>query len=310
MAEFSIIVPCYNLEPWIRACLDSVSSQDFQSWECIAVDDGSRDATGAILDDYAARDVRFKVIHQSNQGEGAARNTGLAHATGDWIFFLDGDDLMLPGTLSHLSQFIPTTTSPIIRFDYTSFSEEVPEAPADSNIYNSNIQTFTLSTLYSYLWQHLYRRDLLAGLQFKSYRRGCDRVFLIDVLLHRANSLAVTSWVGYGYRQREGSAVNSIPDRQVLLDEMDHRIDIIKMLSSVDYAGDYWLEGYLLFGILGEFRHHPDARSLRTEWLSRLRSLVPLARYSPRGRFILWCWLHPPFSLLPYFRYVLFHLCH
>ena len=91
---FSIIIPVYNVAPYLRECLDSVSAQTFDNWEAICVDDGATDGSGAILDEYAAKDNRFKVIHQKNAGVSAARNAGLGNAKGEWFMFLDGDDAL------------------------------------------------------------------------------------------------------------------------------------------------------------------------------------------------------------------------
>lgn len=90
---FSVIVPVYNVAPYLKECLDSVLAQTFIDWVCICVDDGSTDGSSAILDEYAARDSRFRVAHQSNMGVGAARNKGLDLANGDWVTFLDADDV-------------------------------------------------------------------------------------------------------------------------------------------------------------------------------------------------------------------------
>ena len=90
--KVSIIVPVYNTEKYLRRCLDSIAAQTFTDWECICVDDGSPDAGGAMLDAYARRDARFRVIHQENGGVSRARNAGLDAARGEWIAFVDSDD--------------------------------------------------------------------------------------------------------------------------------------------------------------------------------------------------------------------------
>lgn len=92
MPKLSIIIPVYNVAPYLRACLDSLRRQTRGDWEAICVDDGSTDGSGVILDEYALKDTRFKVIHQTNQGVSQARNCGLDRAAGEWIGFLDADD--------------------------------------------------------------------------------------------------------------------------------------------------------------------------------------------------------------------------
>ena len=99
MSVFSIIIPVYNVAPWLRECLDSIVAQTFPDWECICVDDGSSDGSGEILDEYAAVDSRFRVFHQSNAGVSAARNMALDRITGDYFTFVDGDDAIVPDTL-------------------------------------------------------------------------------------------------------------------------------------------------------------------------------------------------------------------
>ena len=90
--KISVIVPVYKVEPFLSRCLDSVVAQTFSDWECILIDDGSPDNSGAICDEYAVKDRRFKVIHQKNAGVSAARNAGLNVAVGEWICFADSDD--------------------------------------------------------------------------------------------------------------------------------------------------------------------------------------------------------------------------
>lgn len=90
--KISIIVPVYNVEKYLRRCLDSIVAQTFTDWECICVDDGSPDNSGKILDEYASKDQRFVIIHKENGGVSSARNAGLDIARGEWIGFVDSDD--------------------------------------------------------------------------------------------------------------------------------------------------------------------------------------------------------------------------
>lgn len=102
MPILSIIIPVYNVEKYFRRCLDSVMSQSFRDYELLLVDDGSSDSSGAICDEYAVRDERIRVFHKTNGGVSSARNVGLEHAKGEWIYFVDADDEVLPCGLQAL----------------------------------------------------------------------------------------------------------------------------------------------------------------------------------------------------------------
>ena len=90
--KVSVVIPIYNQEHYLRACLDSLLEQTFTSFEVLAVNDGSTDASAAIVQEYERRDPRFHLIDKPNGGVSAARNTGIAHACGQWIGFIDPDD--------------------------------------------------------------------------------------------------------------------------------------------------------------------------------------------------------------------------
>ena len=94
----SVIIPVYNVEKYLRKCVDSILLQDFANMEVILVDDGSPDNSGAICDEYAEKDARVKVIHKENGGVSSARNTGLDVAQGKYIAFVDSDDYLLPNS--------------------------------------------------------------------------------------------------------------------------------------------------------------------------------------------------------------------
>lgn len=88
----SIIVPIYNAESTLNRCIDSIINQSFDDWELLLIDDGSKDQSGKICDEYATKDSRIKVFHKENGGVSSARNLGLDNALGKWITFIDSDD--------------------------------------------------------------------------------------------------------------------------------------------------------------------------------------------------------------------------
>ena len=122
MPKISIIVPVYNVEEYLRPCIDSILSQTFTDFELILVDDGSPDNCGAICDEYGLNDERVHVIHQQNAGLSAARNKGISVSAGDYICFVDSDDLISKEFCNILYKTICSTASMmaacrIFRFD-------------------------------------------------------------------------------------------------------------------------------------------------------------------------------------------------
>ena len=107
----SVIVPVYNVAPYLRDCLDSVLRQKFGDFELICVDDGSTDGSSVILGEYAEKDMRVHIVRRANGGLSAARNSGLEVAVGEYVYFLDGDDSIVPDALAqrvrHSGAFIP-----------------------------------------------------------------------------------------------------------------------------------------------------------------------------------------------------------
>ena len=100
--KVSIIVPVYNIENYIRVCVESILAQTYESFELILVDDGSKDNSGILCDEYAAIDSRVKVIHKENGGVSSARNAGLQQAKGEWIMYVDGDDWIDPEMMTEM----------------------------------------------------------------------------------------------------------------------------------------------------------------------------------------------------------------
>ncbi len=120
----SVIIPVYNAEPYLRQSLDCILGQTLTDFELICVDDGSTDQSPAILEEYAQKDTRIKVLRQENRGAGAARNLGFSHATGTYAYFFDADDLCSPELLEKTVARAEKTGADIVAFDFIRFHED------------------------------------------------------------------------------------------------------------------------------------------------------------------------------------------
>lgn len=116
MCKITIIIPVYRVEIYLRQCVDSILAQVFSDWECILVDDGSPDESGAICDEYAEKDARVKVFHVANGGPSRARNIGLEHASGEWVMFVDADDWIECNALSTIVNYNERYRQPDLLF--------------------------------------------------------------------------------------------------------------------------------------------------------------------------------------------------
>ena len=193
----SVIIPVYNLENYLDTCLDSVGRQTYGDFEAIVVDDGSTDGSQAVARRHAERDARIVVVRTVNQGTARARETGIRHAQGDYICFLDGDDVWDSRMLEKLVAAIGENGGyDIVCCDYKRICKTY-EAPR-REMRTSDMQglDFLVASLYHAIsvtvWGRLYRRALFE----KELRHYPPRVRFID-------------YVGYGYVQRGGSANRS-----------------------------------------------------------------------------------------------------
>ena len=121
--KVSVVVPAYNVESYIGECLDSLLAQDVPGMQIICVDDGSTDATWAIVEDYAKRHESITALRQENEGQSSARNEGMRHATGEYLYFCDSDDKLIGGALRKLYEQAERTAADIVYFDADSFFE-------------------------------------------------------------------------------------------------------------------------------------------------------------------------------------------
>lgn len=118
MCKISVIIPVYNCAPFLSRCLESIINQTYRNWEAICINDGSKDNSGEILDTYALKDERIKVIHKQNEGVSKARNTALEHMTGEYAIFVDSDDFLHPQLMDICIYFAQKDKSDMVAFTY------------------------------------------------------------------------------------------------------------------------------------------------------------------------------------------------
>ncbi|MFI5550087.1 CDP-glycerol glycerophosphotransferase family protein [Streptomyces sp. NPDC051738] len=224
MPRFSIIVPVFKVQGFLRECLDSVLGQSYTDFEVIAVDDRSPDGCPAILDAYAERDARVRVLHLAeNVGLGRARNAGLEEASGDYVLFLDSDDSYTPGLLAAVAAHLEGTGDPdILVFDHvrTHWWGRGGRSTAADLLAAAGTGTFSVRENPEYLhlflvaWNKAYRRDFF----LKHELRYAPGLYEDAPVTYRsmvlADRIACLERIGVEYRQRRQGAITKTPGRR------------------------------------------------------------------------------------------------
>lgn len=259
--QISVIIPVYNVAEFLPQCLDSVVSQDYRSLQILLVDDGSTDGSGEICDRYAAADARIQVIHQPNQGAGAAKNAGLRAAEGAYLTFVDSDDFLEPGAYREMVKTLEETQADMVQFSfrdvYRNRTEDQPLLPGPEEMdAKTYLLRFPKDWTCSLLWNKLYKRKLYEGIFFEEGRKIDDEFFTYQALLKPCKVVRRENIV-YNYRKR-ASSVMSRPEsaNQRLLDCLDaivsRREKVMAVYPELQYAFD---ENYLdtLWYLSGNF---------------------------------------------------------
>ena len=215
MPYFSIIIPVYNVAPYLRECLDSVLAQTFTDWEAICVDDGSTDGSGAILDEYAAKDKRFRVVHQENKGVNFVRQKALELSSGEWIASIDSDDWVSENFLKHFYDAANEFACDMFWSDYYYVSEEKNLYKAQKCVSNAEKLQIALldDTLWGANWNKIYSREFI--LKHNISFPVSERVYVSEDLCFNMAFLSYRPAVkyvdnaDYYYRARKGSSLRS-----------------------------------------------------------------------------------------------------
>lgn len=216
----SIIVPVYKVEKYIKECIDSILNQTYKNLEIILVDDGSPDKCPYICDEYARKDSRIKVIHKENGGLSSARNLGIDIAQGDYIQFVDSDDLIDSRMTEILFTNLINTNSDISCCCYyysEKKSENINDKPETIKEFTSfeAIRDLYCKKLQNVIsWNKLYRKSLFQEIRFP-VGKICEDVFTIYKLFFISKKIVKSSFIGYFYRASPNSITHNFSKKRL-----------------------------------------------------------------------------------------------
>ena len=248
MPRITVIIPIYNAESILRRCLDSILAQTFTDFECLLIDDGSKDRSGEICDEYARKDSRIKVFHKENGGVSSARNVGLDNARGEWVTFVDSDDWTGERLLSNLISH--TNNNPNVEL-VISFSEYIfNNGRREENYKARMVDKANFQIIFSEYdmswhtgpWAKLYSKQVIdsKNLRFsENMNIGEDAVFFYSYL-SQIDGLYVSSDTDYKYNvDTEGSLTKRVFS---LKSEMSGCHRIIEAVDNLLNNGNKWEE--------------------------------------------------------------------
>ena len=265
MEGISVIVPVYQAQALITQCIESVLAQTFSRWELLLIDDGSRDRSGAICDEYAARDPRIRVFHKANGGVSSARNLGLEKAQGSCIAFLDADDAFVPQTLETLwsiRESAGADSAGCAHWNVTPDGHKAAELLLPEGVYEAQAlrekivlpllgNRLTQPVFNGFIWRFLFDARLLQDqhLRFEGAYLE-DELFLLEYFC-AAQKLAVTEQPLYRYLINPASVTHRYMAHfpQVFARYMERKEELAHRLQ-LEQAMPLWRENTLWAGLL------------------------------------------------------------
>lgn len=217
----SVIVPAYNIAPYVERCVNSILNQTYKNVEVMLIDDGSTDDTPAIADKLAEQDNRVRVFHIENEGVSNARNTALNNLTGEYISIIDGDDWVEPTLFEDAINAMQENNADAFMFEYYIDYEDHKDAHSvDSSFYGvidrEKAIEYSIDVQNRFAWSKIYSAKLTENIRFDTdIILGEDTLYICSVLAN-ADKVVYSGNNYYHYIVREGSAVNSAFNRKKL----------------------------------------------------------------------------------------------
>lgn len=236
----SVIVPIYNMEKLMRKCLDSIMAQTFQDYECLLIDDGSKDGSPAICDEYATKDPRFKAFHKPNGGLSDARNYGIERAHGDYTIFFDPDDWVDADCLKDMYAKAQETDADMVICDY--FNEDpyqsvyCKQQPTSLN-HEDSLKDMIVGKLFGFTWNKLLKRDLYSrfDLQYIVGMYGCEDQYTMCELLKNDITIAYLPKAYYHYMHYGNATQSRRYDESTYQHDVKMRDMFVELLDDTPY---------------------------------------------------------------------------
>lgn len=314
MSKVSIVVPCYKVEAYLPQCIESLQAQTLEDIEIILVDDGSPDQTGAICDEYAAKDVRMHVIHKSNGGVSAARNDGMRAAAGEYIIFVDSDDWLPENAIELLYTKAVQTSSDIVIGDV---NQVLASGEKMGRFYDKEflvedegqkkelIQAVFYKTYcpwpyqgkpafgYGGPWNKLVQRKLLEenGILFDGRTKGIfDDLIYSAYILAAARKIAYIQQNVYNYRMVETSITNTHKNDMLVINQAIFEV-WNEFLEKYDQDGAYTAAYYAnvlrrFDASLGKYFCSPDNPKSKAERKKELRAVMNSTPYRDISKYV------------------------
>lgn len=288
----SIIVPIFNVEKYITDCIASLYRQDFNDgeFEIIFINDGSTDKSIAMIAPFTKTHENIKIVHQNNQGQAAARNNAMNYAVGEYIFFIDSDDMLADYSLKPLLSQLIECKADTIEGGYIKIeNKKIPHngiilnSPANIQITSGAERFANDSVCDCYIWQNIYKRDFLisAGLEFVTGIYFEDVAYYSEMML-KAKRYAISSIKHYVYRQREGSTVSTMNKQKLIHMNIagEHIWNNCKEIAINDiYCYDALVNRIFYNTVLINFWYVTHYKNIFPYWreiLTDLKSRIPL----------------------------------
>lgn len=264
----SVIVPVYNAEKTLRQCVDSILCQECKDFELLLIDDGSKDYSPAICDEYAAKDIRVKVFHKPNGGVSSARNLGIDNAQGKWITFIDADDYISKSYFDTIDEHNEDVlVKGYQKFDYSGVgagraADELLGMP----VFSDFISQYVTDSLLRCPWAKFYKRSLIGDLRFLTDMKIGEDAWFVFNYLAKCKSFVVLPKGDYMVRLAEEP------------DEVKYAISVDYAVKSLNYLRDAYdglvqthhISKGIFLSYIGYFKRisQADWRQDKTKWYS------------------------------------------
>lgn len=282
----SVIVPVYQVEPWLERCVDSIRNQTYRNLEIILVDDGSPDRCGEMCDQFAREDNRILVIHRENRGLSAARNTGLDICRGEYIGFVDSDDYIHPEMYARLySDICSLGTKLAFCQPMMCYKEKASFPPAKADVASFSKEEILEKSLRDIIWfsawTKLYHNSLFKGLRYPEGRTNEDYPITIRIF-DRCDYVAVNYNQLYAYCKRAGSITTSLSVNNAF-DQITSGEEVYLYIKKTHPNLDYLAVRILLSACLG-FLLKTNNDSSNKNLAKREYALSMIRKYFPDAK--------------------------